>query len=113
MHIKKLLRIQNASEECEAIGCGDLYVTVYGGRTRKIGILLGKGLTFKEATDALAGVTLESIVVAERVARAIRKKAENGDVDLSDFPLLLHVDDVIRNGKDAALPWDSFTFEDR
>ena len=110
--MKKLLRIQNASEECEAIGFGDLYVTVYGGRTRKIGILLGRGLTFKEATDVLAGVTLESIVVAQRVARAIRTKAENGGADLSDFPLLLHVDDVIRNGKDAALPWDCFTFED-
>ena len=60
----------------------------------------------------LAGVTLESIVVAQRVARAIRTKAENGGADLSDFPLLLHVDDVIRNGKDAALPWDDFTFED-
>ena len=110
--MKRLLRIQNATEECEAIGFGDLYVTVYGGRTRKIGILLGRGLTFKEATDVLAGVTLESIVVAQRVARAIRTKAENGGADLSDFPLLLHVDDVIRNGKDAALPWDDFTFED-
>ena len=110
--MKRLLRMQNATEECEAIGFGDLYVTVYGGRTRKIGILLGKGLTFKEATDVLAGVTLESIVVAERVARAVRVKAEKGDADLANFPLLLHVDDVIRNGKDASLPWDKFTFED-
>lgn len=110
--MKRLLRMQNATEECEAIGFGDLYVTVYGGRTRKIGILLGKGLTFKEATDVLAGVTLESIVVAERVARAVRVKAEKGEADLAKFPLLLHVDDVIRNGKDASLPWDKFTFED-
>ena len=104
--------MQNATEECEAIGFGDLYVTVYGGRTRRIGILLGKGLTFKEATDVLAGVTLESSVVAERVARAVRVKAEKGEADLTNFPLLLHVDDVIRNGKDASLPWDKFTFED-
>ncbi|MBR2461175.1 MAG: glycerol-3-phosphate dehydrogenase [Clostridia bacterium] len=110
--MKRLLRIQNATEECEAIGFGDLYVTVYGGRTRKIGILLGEGLSFEQATEALAGVTLESIVVAERVARAIRTKAERGLASISDFPLLFHVDDVIRNGKDAALPWDSFTFED-
>ena len=68
-------------------------------------------MTFKEATDALAGVTLESIVVAERVARAIRKKAEDGSVDLADFPLLIHVDEVITKGKDAALPWDGFTFD--
>ncbi|MBQ9117368.1 MAG: glycerol-3-phosphate dehydrogenase [Clostridia bacterium] len=110
--MKKLLGIQNATEDCQSIGFGDLYVTVYGGRTRKIGILLGEGLTFDEATNALAGVTLESLVVAERVARAVRVKAERGEVELGDFPLLTHVDDVIRNGKDAQLPWDSFTFED-
>lgn len=109
--MKKLLRMQNATEDCESIGFGDLYVTVYGGRTRMIGILLGRGLTFKEATDELAGVTLESIVVAKRVAEAIRVKAENGQADLRDFPLLMHVDDVIRNGKDAQLPWEEFTFE--
>lgn len=36
--MKKLLHMQNATEDCECIGFGDLYVTVYGGRTRKIGI---------------------------------------------------------------------------
>ena len=110
--MKRLLRIQNATDDCQSIGFGDLYVTVYGGRTRKIGILLGEGLTFEEATNVLAGVTLESLVVAERVARAVRVKASRGELELADFPLLTHVDDVIRNGKDAALPWESFTFED-
>ena len=43
---------------------------VYGGRTRLVGILLGKGLNIDEAKAELNGVTLESLVVAERVARA-------------------------------------------
>jgi glycerol-3-phosphate dehydrogenase (NAD(P)+) len=107
----KLLRMQGADEDSTVIGIGDLYVTVYGGRTRKIGILLGEGKTYQEAMDILAGVTLESLVVARRVAKAIYRKAELGMVDLREFPLMTHVNDVLDNGKDAQLPWESFTFD--
>lgn len=107
----KLLRMQGADEDSTVIGIGDLYVTVYGGRTRKIGILLGEGKTYQEAMDILAGVTLESLVVARRVAKAIFRKAELGMVDLREFPLMTHVNDVLDNGKDAQLPWESFTFD--
>ena len=107
----KLLRMQGADEDSTVIGIGDLYVTVYGGRTRKIGILLGEGKTYQEAMDILAGVTLESLVVARRVAKAIYRKAELGMVDLREFPLMTHVNDVLDNGKDAQLPWECFTFD--
>lgn len=109
--MKKLLRIQGATDDCESIGFGDLYVTVYGGRTRKIGILLGRGLSYDDAVNALNGVTLESLVVTRRVAKALIKKAELGQIALKDFPMLMHVNDVLDNGKDAELPWDKFTFE--
>ncbi len=106
-----LLRLQGCAEiENLAVGLGDLYVTVYGGRTRQIGILLGEGLSAEEAKQRLSGVTLESLVVAERVGRAIRRRAEAGEIDAADFPLLLHIDEVITKGKNAALPWDRFTF---
>lgn len=111
--MKKLLALQGATPESEAVGIGDLYVTVYGGRTRKIGVLLGEGLTRREAEERLDGVTLESLVVAERVARAVRARASRGELNAADFPLLLHVDDVISRGKDARLPWEAFTFDDR
>ena len=107
----KLVRLQGGSEESLAIGIGDLYVTIYGGRTRRIGILLGEGKTYEEAMEILSGVTLESLVVAGRVARAIRKKAEAGTLSLSDFPLLVHADRVVAEGADASLPWEAFTFE--
>ena len=107
-----LLKMQGAKEKSFFIGFGDLYVTVYGGRTRKVGILLGQGHSYEESMQILAGVTLESLVVAQRVARAIRKKAEKGLVSIADFPLLMHADDVINKGKDAQLPWESFTYED-
>ncbi len=94
-----------------ALGIGDLYVTVYGGRTRLIGILLGRGMDIDAAKAELNGVTLESLVVAERVTRAVRIAAEQGKVDLSEFPLLLHVDEIITKRAPVDIPWEKFTFE--
>ena len=66
-------------------------MTVYGGRTRLVGILLGRGLNIDEAKEELSGVTLESLVVAERVARAVKLNVSKGILDKKDFPLLLHI----------------------
>ena len=108
----RLLAYQGAeSLENLAVGLGDLYVTVYGGRTRLIGILLGRGLDIDAAKAELNGVTLESLVVAERVARAIKKASERGALSLDDFPLLLHVDEILTEKKAVNIPWESFTFE--
>jgi len=90
------------------VGIGDLYVTVYGGRTRLIGILLGRGLDIDEAKKELNGVTLESLVVAERVARAMRIRAAKGQMDLSGYPLLLHVDEILHHAP-VNIPWEAFT----
>lgn len=94
-----------------AVGAGDLYVTVYGGRTRLVGILLGRGMNIDEAKAELKGVTLESLVVAVRVARAVRICAEKGVLDLADFPLLMHVDSILNEKAPVSIPWESFTFE--
>lgn len=94
-----------------AVGAGDLYVTVYGGRTRLVGILLGRGMNIDEAKAELKGVTLESLVVAVRVARAVRICAEKGVLDLADFPLLMHVDSILTEKAPVSIPWESFTFE--
>ena len=92
------------------VGVGDLYVTVYGGRTRLVGILLGRGLNIDEAKAELNGVTLESLVVAERVARAIKIAVANGKLNAEDFPLLMHVNDIICEKKEVNIPWEKFTF---
>ena len=110
--MRKLLVMQGAPDmENLVIGAGDLYVTVYGGRTRLVGILLGRGLNIDEAKAELAGVTLESLVVAERVAKAVRVKAERGLVDINEFPLLMHIDEIITQKKPVDIPWEKFTFE--
>lgn len=110
--MRLLLEMQGASRDCENIGIGDLYVTVYGGRTRKIGILLGEGKTYEEALEILSGVTLESLVVSRRVYAAMVRKAELGLADLSEFPMLCHAAAVLDEGKDAELPWEDFTFDE-
>lgn len=108
----KLLEYQGVCTlENITVGAGDLYVTVYGGRTRLVGILLGRGLDIDEAKAELKGVTLESLVVAERVARAVKVAAKKNILSLSDFPLLLHVDSILTEKKPVDIPWEKFTFE--
>lgn len=107
----KLLEFQNAlSVDNLAVGLGDLYVTVYGGRTRLIGILLGRGLDIDKARAELNGVTLESLVVSVRVARAIKKNIEKGILNKEDFPLLLHIDEILSEKKSVNIPWERFTY---
>ena len=105
----RLLELQGgATLEPLAVGYGDLYVTVYGGRTRLVGILLGRGLNIDEAKAELNGVTLESLVVAERVARAVNVRIKNGELSASDFPLLLHANDILTKKSPVNIPWDDF-----
>ena len=113
--VKEMYRLLEYQGACTlenlTVGAGDLYVTVYGGRTRLVGILLGRGLNIDEAKAELNGVTLESLVVAERVARAVKNRAAAGVLDTKDFPLLMHVDDILIKKAPVNMPWESFTFE--
>ena len=110
--MSRLLDLQGAGTlENLCVGVGDLYVTVYGGRTRLVGILLGRGLNIDEAKAELAGVTLGSLVVAVRVARAVKKHIAAGKLNAADFPLLLHTDEILTEKKPVNIPWESFTFE--
>lgn len=106
----RLLQLQGAATlDNLALGAGDLYVTVYGGRTRLVGILLGRGLDIDEAKAQLQGVTLESLVVAQRVARALRVKIGKGLAKKEDFPLLMHIDEILTKKAAVRIPWEDFT----
>ncbi len=106
-----LLRLIGGGEENVVWGAGDLYVTVFGGRTRKIGTLLGRGLSFEEAMRRLDGVTLESIVIATRTAKAVKKMIASGKARAEDFPLLLHIDGIINGEGNVDIPWSAFESE--
>ena len=106
--MSELIEFLGGGKDSAYVGIGDLYVTLYGGRTRMLGVLLGKGYSMEDALKELSGVTLESTVVAGRVAKALKILAKNGTIDLERFPLLLHVDDVLQGKTGVDIPWEKF-----
>lgn len=102
--IKLMQFMHGRTEETLPFFAGDLYVTVFGGRTRRIGTLLGSGKTYAEACEILAGITLESVAIATLVAKVIR----SGKLNEKDFPLLMHIDGIINNGDEVNIPWLEF-----
>jgi glycerol-3-phosphate dehydrogenase (NAD(P)+) len=58
--------------------------------------------------DELKGITIESLVIAERVARAVNIQAQDGKLNLEDFPLMSHIDAVLKGASAADLPWAKF-----
>ena len=109
--MRRLLALVGGLDDNIVLGAGDLYVTVFGGRTRMIGKLLGRGLSFEDAMNELKGVTLESIVISTRTARAIRARIARGEARPEDYPLLLHIDDIINHGAPVNVPWNCFETE--
>ena len=111
LEMQGLLKLCGEKGNNLPLGIGDLYVTVFGGRTRKIGVLLGAGMSFQDAMAELRGITLESIVITERMARAVRTLKKNGRIRAQDFPLLTHVDELVTQGKSVNIPWNAFEQE--
>ena len=109
--MRKLLALFGGHENNIVYGAGDLYVTIFGGRTRLLGTLLGQGISFKNAIKQLSGVTLESVVIATRTVQAVNEKIRLGAVSAEDFPLLLHVGDIITSDSEVCIPWDLFQTE--
>jgi len=106
--MRKLLNLFGYNDDNIVYGAGDLYVTVFGGRTRKIGTLLGLGYSYKAAMNELSGITLESVVIAKRTGEAVLTQIQNRKADKSNFPLLLHIYDIIENNAIVNIPWKSF-----
>lgn len=103
----RLLELIGASRDNIVYGAGDLYVTIYGGRTRLLGSLLGQGKSFDQAMQELSGVTLESVSIARRTVKAVRILAGRGVVKEEEFPLLMHIGARLE-GSLAEIPWASF-----
>ena len=104
----KIIASMGGKPETAMFFAGDLYVTIFGGRTRLLGTLLGEGKSFPEAKEMLAGITLESVAISTRVAEAMRRMEAQGRVNCADYPLLMHVDDIITRGAKLDIPWDKF-----
>ena len=103
-----LLRIVGGGEDNIMFAAGDLDVTVSAGRSRTVGLLLGKGYSIEETLSQLKGQTLEAVVIATRTARAVKALAKRGKVSEDDFPLLMHVNELLNEGKELNIPWMKF-----
>ena len=45
------------------------------------------------------------------MARAVRILAAKGEADPEDFPLLMHVDEILTRHAPVEIPWEKFTSE--
>lgn len=103
-----LVELLGGSRESVAFGVSDLYVTIFGGRTRRLGILLGRGLSMEEALQELEGVTLESVAIVSCAGRALRQLEAGGLIEKQAFPLLNQIDGIINQNKAVDIPWKQF-----
>ena len=103
-----LIRLFGGGESALYTGAGDLYVTVYGGRTRRLGTLLGEGMSYKEAMAALDKVTLESTVISGRMYSVIGDLTEAGVIREDEYPLIRYIGRIINGADPAGIPFERF-----
>ncbi len=100
--MRSIINLLGGEDNALMFGVGDLYVTVFGGRTRRLGVILGSGIEFTAARKILAGVTLESVAIIELLGKYLGNK-------LSDYPLMQHIHERITKNTVPDIPWDNFT----
>jgi glycerol-3-phosphate dehydrogenase (NAD(P)+) len=89
-------------------GAGDLYVTCQGGRTVKMGRLLGLGHTPAEARLIMAGETLEGAAIVQVLGTVVPRLVSLGRVKNEDLPLIRMLIDILVNGRPVNLALDTF-----
>jgi glycerol-3-phosphate dehydrogenase (NAD(P)+) len=90
-------------------GVGDQYVTSAGGRTVRMGQLLGKGLTYPEACREMAGETLEGAYVVQQLGRALPLWEARGVLGREELPLTRMLIRVITENAPVELPFSRRT----
>jgi glycerol-3-phosphate dehydrogenase (NAD(P)+) len=89
-------------------GVGDEYVTCVGGRTIRLGRLLGKGLSYSRAVLEMAGETLEGAYVVRQLAAALPVWEAQGRIGRDELPLLRMLCRVITEDAPAVIPFEQF-----
>ena len=89
-------------------GVGDMFVTIQGGRTMRMGRLLGRGLSLDAARREMAGETLESVEIVNSAGKALPRLAARGLVKPEDFPLLRLLYRILYEDAPVVFPWEEF-----
>jgi glycerol-3-phosphate dehydrogenase (NAD(P)+) len=110
LEIERLLVVAGTTGDLAADlpGAGDLYVTCQGGRSVRTGNLLGRGLSFDEARQVMAGETLEAVEMIRMMGTALPKLTDRGILRPDELPLMRTLVDVVVHGRPVVLPWDRF-----
>ena len=87
-------------------GVGDQYVTCMGGRTVRLGRLLGKGLTYEQARAEMAGETLESAFVVMQIAKALPGLEARGLLGRDELPLMRCLCRAVTGSTPAEIDFD-------
>jgi glycerol-3-phosphate dehydrogenase (NAD(P)+) len=108
--IERMLQIAGGSRHFAygLPGAGDLYVTCQGGRTLRLGRLLGMGRSFSEAREIMAGETLESAEIVRELGKALPGLVERGRLGPDELPVLRALVDVLVHGRPINLPLERF-----
>ena len=107
----KMIALAGGGPENIVYAAGDLYVTIFGGRTRALGIRLGRGMRLEQALKELSGVTLESVVIARRTITAMAALVGKGIARREDFPLLYHIAGLLNDEEPQPLNFKAFETE--
>ena len=100
VEIERMLEIVNATRAFAygLPGAGDLHVTCQGGRTSRLGRLLGLGHSFAEARELMAGETLETVEIVRAMGEMLPKLEARGQITAEEFPLMrLLVEAIVRD----------------
>jgi glycerol-3-phosphate dehydrogenase (NAD(P)+) len=89
-------------------GAGDLYVTCVGGRTIRMGTLLGQGHPVGETREILKGLTLEGAEIVTVMGRALPGLVAQGRLGPEELPMLRALVDVVVHGRPVELLLDRF-----
>lgn len=87
-------------------GVGDQYVTCVGGRTIRMGRLLGAGLTYTEAVLQMAGETLEGVYIVKQMGQVLPAWERQGLIGRDELPLLRMLIRVIVDEARVDIPFD-------
>jgi glycerol-3-phosphate dehydrogenase (NAD(P)+) len=88
-------------------GVGDQYVTCVGGRTIRLGRLLGMGRTYAQAQHEMAGETLEGAFVAQQLSRTLPLWTAEGRIGPNELPLLRMLCKVITEDAPQMFPFEA------
>lgn len=87
-------------------GVGDQYVTCVGGRTIRLGRLLGAGLTYTEAVLQMTGETLEGAYIVKQLSLALPEWERQGRIGRHELPLLRMLCRVITEDAKVDIPFE-------